>query len=256
MFAKEQRIGAVILFGIALASWLLVAIWQSHRNPQDAGDSPNTPDHKPYRSWEQRKDSMRRADSLRYAQWSTEREQRYDSFRLADKQRRAAWKAERQAYWDSCRLADSLWKDSVGLTFVKHVKKDTILDLNHCDTAELQYIRGIGAYTAQKIVYYRSQLGGYYSPMQLLDEPFTQLRLDTLLHHFTADSTDIEKIHVNTCSINRLAHHPYLRYEQAKGLYELRRKCIRIKSIEEIKTLPEFSEDDIERIRYYLSFDN
>lgn len=253
LLAKEQRIGAIVLFGIALAAWLGVAIW---RSPEPTAPAPETPKAKPHRTWEQRKDSMQRVDSLRYAQWSAEREQRYDSFRLADKQRRAEWKQERQAYWDSCRLADSLWRDSVGPRFVRHIKKDTILDLNHCDTTELQFIRGIGAYTALQIVHYRQQLGGFYSPDQLTDAPFAHLRLDTLLHCFTADSSDIETIDVNSCSVARLSRHPYLRYEQAKALYDLRRRSIRIHSIEEVELLPEFTKNDINRIKFYLRFDN
>ena len=250
IFAKEQRIGAIILFAIALAAWLGVAIWQS----PTVSEQPTEPGRKSFRSWEQRKDSMRRVDSMRYAAWETEREQRYDSFRLADSRRRAEWRRERQIYWDSCRMADSIWRDSVGRKFVRHIKKDTILDLNHCDTTELQFIRGIGAYTAVQIVRYREQLGGFYSPNQLKDEPFSQLSLDTLLHHFTVDTSDVEKINVNSCSIARLARHPYLRYEQAKSIYELRRKSIRIDSIAQLEILPELTKDDIERIRYYLSF--
>lgn len=256
LLAREQRIGAIILFGIALAAWLAVAIWQSPEPMEEPTTNGQPPKTKHYRTWEQRKDSMRQVDSLRYAQWSAEREQRYDSFRLADKQRRAEWKTERQAYWDSCRLADSLWKDSVGIIYARHIKKDTVLDLNHCDTTELQYIRGIGTYTAQRIVYYRTQLGGYYSPLQLTDEPFANLHLDTLLHHFVADSADVEPIDVNRCGINRLARHPYLRYEQAKALYELRRKSIRLHSIDELTAFPEFSPFDLSRLRYYLRFED
>ena len=253
LLAREQRIGAIVLFGIALAVWLGVAIW---RSPEPTTPAPEAPKPKPHRTWEQRKDSMRRVDSLRYAQWTAEREQRYDSFRLADARRRKEWKNERQAYWDSCRLADSIWRDSVGMTFAKHIKKDTILDLNHCDTAELQFIRGIGAYTALQIVHYRQQLGGFYSPEQLTDAPFAHLRLDTLLHCFTADSSDIETIDVNSCSVARLSRHPYLRYEQAKALYDLRRRLILIHSIEEVEQLPEFTKNDINRIKFYLRFDN
>ena len=253
LLAREQRIGAIILFGVALAAWLGVAIW---RTPEPTPPAPEAPKPKPHRTWEQRKDSMQRADSLRYAQWAAEREQRYDSFRAADAQRRKEWKTERQAYWDSCRLADSLWRDSVGLLFVRHVKKDTILDLNHCDTTELQFIRGIGAYTALQIVRYREQLGGFYSPHQLTDAPFAHLHLDTLLHHFTADSSDIETIDVNTCTVARLSRHPYLRYEQAKAIYNLRRQRVSLHSVEEVESLPEFTKNDISRMKFYLRFED
>lgn len=248
ILAKEQRIGAAILFGIALIAWLFVAIYRGNPN------TPNAP-KTPKRTWEQRKDSMRLADSLRYAQWAAEREQRYDSFRIADSLRRAEWKRIRQQQYDSFRIADSLWRDSVGWRTVRHEKKDTLLDLNHCDTTDLLYIRGIGRFTAIHIIQYRDQLGGYYSPSQLTDEPFSKLCLDTLLTHFTADSSAIRPIPVNRSSIDRLQRHPYIRYSQAKALYTLRRKQIRLHGIEELRSLPEWTEEDIKRISPYLSFE-
>ena len=196
-----------------------------------------------------------RVDSLRYAQWAKEREQRYDSFRLADSMRRDEWKRERQQAYDSFRIADSLWRDSVGWHYARHIKKDTILDLNHTDTTELQFIRGIGRYTAMQIIRYREQLGGYTSPSQLTDEAFSKLRLDTLLHHFTADSKDVQAIPVNSSSAERLQQHPYIRYQQAKAIYALRRKRTRLKSIEDLHDLPEFSENELKRLAPYLSFE-
>jgi len=246
MLADEQRIGAVVLLGIAVAVWLAVAIVRTPEKPQ-----PKTP----RRTWEQIKDSMRHADSVRYAQWAAEREQRYDSFRMADSMRRAEWKRIRQQQFDSFRIADSLWRDSVGWRFVKHEKRDTVLDLNRCDTAELQLIRGIGRFTAIQIVRYREALGGYYSPSQLTDERLTKLRLDTLLQHFTADPADVQTLPVNRCSVERLQRHPYLRYEQAKALYDLRRRRVRLQSVDELRELPELTETDLNRLTPYLRFE-
>lgn len=247
ILAKEQRIAATILFGIALIAWIIVAI-----HPERQSEEQKKP-HK--KSWEERKDSIRIADSLRYVQWKEEREQRYDSFRMADSMRHEAWKIERQARWDSMRVADSLWRDSVGWRYAKKVKKDTILDLNHCDTTELQLIRGIGRYTAVQIIQYRERLGGYYSPEQLKDEALGKFSLDTLLYHFIVDTAAIQRIPINTCSIERLQRHPYIRYEQAKAIYNLRRKSTRLNSIEELFPLPEMHEDEVKRVAPYLSFE-
>ena len=246
ILAKEQRIGALILFGIAIIAWIIMALYPS------TPPAPETPKKK---SWAERKDSIRLADSLRYVQWREEREQRYDSFRMADSLRHEAWKIERQHRWDSMRIADSLWRDSVGMRFTKRVKKDTVLDLNHCDTTELQLLRGIGRFTALQIVRYREQLGGYYSPLQLTDEPFADYHLDTLLHHFTADTSVIQTINVNRCSTAALQRHPYLRFQQAKAIYTLRRQRIRLHSIDDLRSLPELTEDDLHRLTPYLSFE-
>lgn len=253
ILSKSQRIGAAVLFGIALAGWIAVAVWPS-RQP-DFSNLPDPPQAKKHRTWEERKDSMRRVDSIRYAEWSAEREQRYDSFRIADSLRRLERKAELKRYRDSAHIADSLWRDSMGIRYTKHEKRDTILDLNHCDTTELQLLHGVGKYTAIQIVRYRDQLGGYYSTTQLLDEEFSKCHLDSLLSHFIVDTTAISPIFVNTCSVDRLQRHPYLRYNQAKAIYTLRRKKVKLSSLEELKVLPELTEEDIKRIAPYLSFE-
>ena len=217
---------------------------------------PDAPASKtPKRSWEQIKDSMRVADSVRYAQWSAEREQRYDSFRLADSLRRLERKAELLRYRDSARVADSLWRDSMGIRYTAHAKRDTVVDLNHCDTADLLYIRGVGRYTAIQIIRYRELLGGYYSPAQLTDAPFAKCRLDTVLGSFIADTTAIEPMNINAASIERLQRHPYLRYDQAQAIYALRRKRVQLSSINDLRSLPELTEEDLHRLMPYLKFE-
>lgn len=253
ILTKGQRIGAAILFGIALVAWVTIALWPSRQPDLSHLSEPPTP--KKYRTWEERKDSMQRADSIRYAEWSMEREQRYDSFRVADSIRRMERRAELKQLRDSAHIADSLWRDSMGIYYAKREKKDTILDLNHCDTTELQYIRGIGRYTAVQIVKYRKQLGGFYSPEQLKDEPFAKLSLDTLLHHFTANSSDVQLLRINSCSVETLARHPYLRYEQAKAIYTLRRKRVRLNTINDLRALPELPDSTLSRLAPYLSFE-
>ena len=250
MLSKEQRIAALILVSFALVGWIVYAVWPS-RQPV----LPDLPDKKPRRSWEERKDSMRLADSLRYAQWAAEREQRYDSFRLADSMRRDEWKRIRQLQYDSFRFADSLWRDSVGFRFPKRIKKDTILNLNRCDTAELQLIRGIGPYAAKRIASYREQLGGFYTLDQLSDSALAPLHLDTLTRHFFIDPEDIRTISVNNSTILTLQQHPYIRFQQAKAIYDLRRKNVTLRSIDELRPLPESSEEDINRIAPYLRFE-
>ena len=250
MLSKEQRIAALILVSFALVGWIVYAVWPS-RQPV----LPDLPDKKPRRSWEERKDSMRLADSLRYAQWAAEREQRYDSFRLADSMRRDEWKRIRQLQYDSFRFADSLWRDSVGFRFPKRIKKDTILNLNRCDTAELQLIRGIGPYAAKRIASYREQLGGFYTLDQLSDSVLAPLHLDTLTCHFFINPEDIRTISVNNSTILTLQQHPYIRFQQAKAIYNLRRKNVILRSIDELRPLPELSEEDINRIAPYLRFE-
>lgn len=245
--SKEQRIGAIIILSIGLIVWFVYAF-----KPQPV--LPTAPDPT-INADSLRRDSIARVkahrDSLREARW----EHIKDSFRQIDDARFAQWAAERQARYDSFFLADSLWRDSVGMHRPYHPKKDTILNLNTTDTTELQLIRGIGSYTAKRIIRYREQLGGFYSPVQLTDEDLKDFHLDTLLHHFIASPDSLRTMNVNQCSVTLLAKHPYLRYEQAKAIYQLRRQHIVLKNIDALRALPELDSTDINRLQYYLRFD-
>lgn len=169
----------------------------------------------------------------------------------------------RKALRDSARRADSLLRDSIyharyALQYGEPpVKKDTILDLNSADTAELMLIKGIGPFTARQIIRYREQLGGYVSPLQLRElaqEDFRLEGLDTLTQYFFATTDSVHPLPVNYCSLRRLAAHPYLNFTQAEAIYDLRRRRINLKSIDEIRKIDCISTEDIERLKPYLDF--
>lgn len=153
---------------------------------------------------------------------------------------------------DSARI-DSVHMDS--LPKWKSTKKDTILNLRTADTTELKLIRGIGSYRAKMIVRYREQLGGYARVEQIMEaRGMDKVISDSILPHFYIDSVVVNKIPINHIRPEVLQRHPYLNFEQAKAIYEYRRKHIRIKSAEELKKIKGLSPTDIEKILIYLDF--
>lgn len=142
------------------------------------------------------------------------------------------------------------------------LKRDTLLNLRTADTTELKLIRGIGSYRAQQIVRYRKQLGGFTSVEQLYEikalKPLLSdtLSADSLLAHFWLDSIIVDPLPVNSASLERLQRHPYLSFEQAKAIYELRRRKSRLTSIEPLQRLECFTPDELQRIEPYLSFEH
>ena len=153
---------------------------------------------------------------------------------------------------DSARI-DSVHMDS--LPKWNSTKKDTILNLRTADTTELKLIRGIGSYRAKMIVRYREQLGGYAQVEQIMEaRGMDKVIADSILPHFYIDSVVVNKIPINHIRPEVLQRHPYLNFEQAKAIYEYRRKHIRIKSAEELKKIKGLSPTDIEKILIYLDF--
>lgn len=137
-------------------------------------------------------------------------------------------------------------------------KKDTLLNLNTADTTQLQLIRGIGSYTARKIVDYRRQLGGYASVEQLRELPIQNA--DSILPHFFVKAEDIKQIFINRQSVDAMARHKYISFEQAKAIREYRYRKGPIRSEEQLLSLKlnkrlVFTQNDIERLRPYLSFE-
>lgn len=156
---------------------------------------------------------------------------------------------------DTSRI-DSIVVDSARIDSVpkwKSMKKDTILNLRTADTTELKMIRGIGSYRAKQIVRYREQLGGFVSVEQIMEaKGMDKVAADSIIPHFVLDSIVIRKVTINQSRPEVLSRHPYLSFEQAKAIYEYRRKHIRIKSAEELKKIKELSQEDIEKLLIYL----
>lgn len=170
---------------------------------------------------------------------------------------------------DSSRFApramrwDSVQWDTIYARF-RSQKRDTIIELNSADTTTLQYIRGIGPSIARQIIRYREQLGGYYSAEQIREiealvrydaDTLRSFRFDSILPHLRACGDSIRPIEVNHASVARLQRHPYLRHEEAKAIYTLRRNRFKLQGIEELYELEELDSAKVERLRPYLSFE-
>lgn len=160
---------------------------------------------------------------------------------------------------DSSRFAVAA--DSLPAFFARHTKRDTVVELNSADTASLQAIRGIGAATARVIIRYREELGGYVDTAQLreindyYDYVFWDIPWDSILPHVRVCTDSVRLLRVNSLSVRRLAAHPYLRFEDAKAIYTLRRNRFTLDSIGELRAIPTLPDSVVEKIAPYLSFE-
>lgn len=128
----------------------------------------------------------------------------------------------------------------------------TLVDLNRADTTELKKIPGIGSGIARLIIGYRQRLGGFYNITQL-----QEIHLDTsqLQSWFSIDTRAIHLINLNRSSIERLRHHPYINFYQAKAFVEYRKKKGDLHSLKPFALYEEFSDTDLEKISHYVCFE-
>ncbi len=131
-----------------------------------------------------------------------------------------------------------------------------VLDLNVADTAALMQLRGIGPYFARKIVRYRDALGGYCAVRQLSE--VYRMRpglLDSIAPFLTADPAAVATMSVNHAGVEVLEAHPYLSRSQAEVLVAYREKHGPYGKKEDLKKMLLLTEEEIERLVPYLSFD-
>lgn len=125
------------------------------------------------------------------------------------------------------------------------------IELNSSDTSELQKVPGIGHYYASQIYYYGQRLGGYCSTSQLFEiEDFPEQSL----RYFIVDKSKIKKLDVNKLTINQLRRHPYINFYQAKAIVDYRRIRGTIKSLNDLRLLKEFPQEEIKRLEPYVNY--
>ena len=132
----------------------------------------------------------------------------------------------------------------------------TVVELNTADTTILKKVPGIGSTFARRIIKYRELLGGFYTVEQLrevygLDEE----RYNAMKSWFSADISLICPLEVHKMSFKELCKHPYINYQQARIIEQLRKQKGKLSGWENLQLLEEFTETDKERLTPYLSFE-
>ncbi len=129
-----------------------------------------------------------------------------------------------------------------------------LLDINLASKEDLIELKGIGEFYAKQIIKYREELGGFVFIEQLLE--VWKMRLETyqkVTPQITLNIHNIEKININTCTIDVLKKHPYLDYYQANSLIKMRMQREKFSEIIEILDSKLINEEEFERISPYLS---
>lgn len=142
-------------------------------------------------------------------------------------------------------------KKSVSKTPVKF----EVLDLNLAKAEDLQKVNGIGEVLANRIINYRTKIGGFRSEIQLKDiygiDYETREKLEQHFKVFQDKKFDL--IDINRAKVLDLVRVPYIDYELAREIIDYRQLHEEIHSFEELAKIERFPTDKIDRIRLYLS---
>ena len=137
----------------------------------------------------------------------------------------------------------------------KSIPKNTMLDLNLATTAKLQSVYGIGPKLSERILRYRSKFEGGFADMVelkavygLTDEVIEQIKQRFVIKH----PRSIVKINLNEAHQEDLVKIPFIDYELAYTIVEMRVLKEGFKSIEELTKLKDFPTDKLDIIKLYL----
>jgi DNA uptake protein ComE-like DNA-binding protein len=144
-------------------------------------------------------------------------------------------------------------------TMVTHPKPATyfqVLEINTADSASLEKLPLIGGFLAQRIVDYRTALGGYHSLDQLLEIKYLKESTWEGLKSKWKCNGKITPLNLNNANIETLALHPYLDYSQARRLVNYRIQHGNYKNITAIRESKAIPDSMWHRILPYLAVDS
>ena len=131
----------------------------------------------------------------------------------------------------------------------------TPVNLNFADTTQLKKIPGIGSVFAQRIVEYRTWLGGFHSLDQLQEvKGIGEIRLKELKKWLYITPGSHKTIDINQASFNELNNHIYFNISLIRPIKELQEHGMPIKDLDELSIIYPFDRNDITRLAPYLSF--
>ncbi|MCF8272460.1 MAG: helix-hairpin-helix domain-containing protein [Flavobacteriaceae bacterium] len=131
-------------------------------------------------------------------------------------------------------------------------------DLNIATAKQLQTVNGIGEYYSEKIINLRSKfIGGFIADVQLQDvNGLTPEVIEKITNEFTVKTPrKIQKINVNTATVDQLVTIQHIDYDTAHHIIEQRQLLDGFKSLDELTKVKDFPVNKIEIIKLYLSLD-
>jgi DNA uptake protein ComE-like DNA-binding protein len=117
-------------------------------------------------------------------------------------------------------------------------------------------VYGIGAYYSERIIRYRNSFeGGFISDVQLQGiRGLNSEAIANILKEFTVKTPrQVEKLDLNSATVDQLVRIEFIDYELAYEIVELRMLRDGYSSIEELTKVKEFPKEKLEIIKLYLS---
>jgi DNA uptake protein ComE-like DNA-binding protein len=130
------------------------------------------------------------------------------------------------------------------------------IDLNSCDSADLERLPMLGPVLSSRIIKYRNILGGFVSVIQLREVyGISDSAMMVLSGRLRADTSGISRIDVNSAGFGDLLRHPYIERSEVRSILNYRELNGYVRSLDELVENRVLTQTKADRLRPYLSFD-
>ncbi|GJM30568.1 MAG: hypothetical protein DHS20C17_32030 [Cyclobacteriaceae bacterium] len=130
-------------------------------------------------------------------------------------------------------------------------------DLNRVDSTWLIGIYGIGPVLSNRIVKYRTLLGGFYSLQQLTEVynlPAETIKILKERVFVDLANSPVDKLDLNHADIPGLARHPYISFELARAIVSYRDQHGQFRDMEDLKRIHLMDDSTYLKLSPYLDF--
>lgn len=135
------------------------------------------------------------------------------------------------------------------------VKPGVVIEINGADSAKLTTIRGIGPAFAQRIVEYRTRLGGFLNKEQLKEVyGIDSVKFAQIKGGISVNPAYINKIKINQVDFEGLRRFPYLTNKQTNAIIQYRREHGDYQNMTALHNIVILDDNILRKIEPYINF--
>ena len=138
-----------------------------------------------------------------------------------------------------------------------YIRKELIVELNSADSAQLVALRGVGPYSASRILKHRNKLGGFVKTEQLKEVwGISDSMYQVILPQITLNVGIVQKIDINRATVEHLKNHPYVwKFALARAIVNYREQHGAFKTVKDMQDIILLPDTVLLKLEPYLIFE-